>query len=116
MVVKVQHEGIKTIILEVGYSFSSHGHFSLLHKSTKLSITYNTFIQDLKNAKSVVEWIVWAEPKFNFNPVIDEWCKEAPKELDFNREAGVIIYNQISTHVHNFIRVYVFLMIDLLCL
>ncbi|KAI3792844.1 hypothetical protein L2E82_06735 [Cichorium intybus] len=58
VVVKVQHEGIKTIILE-----------------------------DLKNAKSVVEWIVWAEPKFNFNPIIDEWCKEAPKELDFNREA-----------------------------
>ncbi|XP_071700403.1 uncharacterized protein [Rutidosis leptorrhynchoides] len=58
VVVKVQHEGIKTIILE-----------------------------DLKDAKSVVEWIVWAEPKFNFNPVIDEWCKEAPKELDFNKEA-----------------------------
>ena len=48
------------------------------------------FLQDLKDAKSVVEWIVWAEPKFNFNPVIDEWCKEAPKELDFNREAGMI--------------------------
>nr|GEV94642.1 beta-lactamase-related protein [Tanacetum cinerariifolium] len=58
VVVKVQHEGIKTIILE-----------------------------DLKDAKSVVEWIVWAEPKFNFNPVINEWCKEAPKELDFNQEA-----------------------------
>ncbi|KAI3687292.1 hypothetical protein L1987_80986 [Smallanthus sonchifolius] len=58
VVVKVQHEGIKTIILE-----------------------------DLKDAKSIVEWIVWAEPKFNFNPVIDEWCKEAPKELDFNKEA-----------------------------
>ncbi|KAI3792846.1 hypothetical protein L2E82_06737 [Cichorium intybus] len=42
---------------------------------------------DLKNAKSVVDGIVWAEPKFNFNHVIDEWCKEAPKELDFNREA-----------------------------
>ncbi|GKB91849.1 beta-lactamase-related protein [Tanacetum coccineum] len=55
VVVKVQHEGIKTIILE--------------------------------DAKSVVEWIVWAEPKFNFNPVINEWCKEAPKELDFNQEA-----------------------------
>ncbi|PWA59218.1 protein kinase-like domain, Beta-lactamase/transpeptidase-like protein [Artemisia annua] len=58
VVVKVQHEGIKTIIME-----------------------------DLKDAKSVVEWIVWAEPKFNFNPVINEWCKEAPKELDFNQEA-----------------------------
>lgn len=58
VVVKVQHEGIKTIILE-----------------------------DLKNAKSIVDWIAWAEPQFNFNPMIDEWCKESPKELDFNHEA-----------------------------
>ncbi|GKV37791.1 hypothetical protein SLEP1_g45778 [Rubroshorea leprosula] len=58
VVVKVQHEGIKEIILE-----------------------------DLKNAKSIVDWIAWAEPQFNFNPMIDEWCKEAPKELDFNNEA-----------------------------
>lgn len=58
VVVKVQHEGIKTIILE-----------------------------DLKNAKSIVDWIAWAEPQFDFNPMIDEWCKEAPKELDFNLEA-----------------------------
>ncbi|OMO91112.1 Beta-lactamase-related protein, partial [Corchorus olitorius] len=58
VVVKVQHEGIKAIILE-----------------------------DLKNAKSIVDWIAWAEPQFDFNPMIDEWCKEAPKELDFNHEA-----------------------------
>ncbi|RZB57563.1 Protein ACTIVITY OF BC1 COMPLEX KINASE 8, chloroplastic isoform D [Glycine soja] len=58
VVVKVQHDGIKTIILE-----------------------------DLKNAKSIVDWIAWAEPQYNFNPMIDEWCKEAPKELDFNHEA-----------------------------
>ncbi|KAL2896746.1 hypothetical protein RDABS01_038530 [Bienertia sinuspersici] len=58
VVVKVQHEDIKHVILE-----------------------------DLKNAKSVVEWIAWAEPVYNFNPMIDEWCKEAPKELDFNIEA-----------------------------
>nr|XP_043629091.1 uncharacterized protein LOC122600445 [Erigeron canadensis] len=58
VVVKVQHEGIKTIILE-----------------------------DLKNAKSIVDWIAWAEPQYDFNPMIDEWCKEAPKELDFNHEA-----------------------------
>lgn len=44
--------------------------------------------QDLKNAKSLVEWIAWAEPRYDFNPMIDEWCKEAPKELDFNHEAG----------------------------
>lgn len=58
IVVKVQHEGIKEIILE-----------------------------DLKNAKSIVDWIAWAEPQYDFNPMIDEWCKEAPKELDFNHEA-----------------------------
>ncbi|CAA0814948.1 ABC1 family protein [Striga hermonthica] len=58
VVVKVQHDGIKEIILE-----------------------------DLKNAKSIVDWIAWAEPQYNFNPMIDEWCKEAPKELDFNHEA-----------------------------
>ncbi|KAM1089160.1 hypothetical protein ACFX19_017177 [Malus domestica] len=58
VVVKVQHEGIKTIILE-----------------------------DLKNAKSIVDWIAWAEPQYNFNPMMDEWCKESPKELDFNHEA-----------------------------
>ncbi|OIW03049.1 hypothetical protein TanjilG_20977 [Lupinus angustifolius] len=58
VVVKVQHDGIKAVILE-----------------------------DLKNAKSIVDWIAWAEPQYNFNPMIDEWCKEAPKELDFNHEA-----------------------------
>ncbi|XP_062098418.1 uncharacterized protein LOC133804281 isoform X2 [Humulus lupulus] len=58
VVVKVQHEGIKAIILE-----------------------------DLKNAKAIVDWIAWAEPQYDFNPMIDEWCKEAPKELDFNLEA-----------------------------
>nr|XP_028949569.1 uncharacterized aarF domain-containing protein kinase 1-like isoform X2 [Malus domestica] len=60
VVVKVQHEGIKTIILE-----------------------------DLKNAKSIVDWIAWAEPQYNFNPMMDEWCKESPKELDFNHEAAL---------------------------
>ncbi|XP_054788439.1 uncharacterized protein LOC129294250 [Prosopis cineraria] len=58
VVVKVQHDGIKTVILE-----------------------------DLKSAKSIVDWIAWAEPQYNFNPMIDEWCREAPKELDFNLEA-----------------------------
>ncbi|XP_047340558.1 uncharacterized protein LOC124944128 [Impatiens glandulifera] len=58
VVVKVQHDDIKTIILE-----------------------------DLKNAKAIVDWIAWAEPQYDFNPMIDEWCKEAPKELNFNHEA-----------------------------
>ncbi|KAF2598709.1 hypothetical protein F2Q68_00012326 [Brassica cretica] len=58
VVVKVQHNGIRAIILE-----------------------------DLKNAKAIVDWIAWAEPQYDFNPMIDEWCKEAPRELDFNIEA-----------------------------
>ncbi|KAL4625105.1 hypothetical protein ACB092_05G000200 [Castanea dentata] len=58
VVIKVQHEGIKTIILE-----------------------------DLKNAKKIVDWIAWAKPQNDFNPIIDEWCKEAPKEVDFIHEA-----------------------------
>ena len=52
-------------------------------------------LQDLKNAKSIVDWIAWAEPQFDFNPVIDEWCKEAPKELDFTHEAGMHYFNMI---------------------
>jgi len=51
--------------------------------------SYIFSFQDLKNAKSIVDWIAWAEPQYNFNPMIDEWCKEAPKELDFNLEAGI---------------------------
>ncbi|KAJ0045585.1 hypothetical protein Pint_05325 [Pistacia integerrima] len=58
VVVKVQHPGIKTIMLE-----------------------------DLKDVKSIIDWIAWAEPLYDFNPVLDEWCRETPKELDFNLEA-----------------------------
>ncbi|XP_042453874.1 uncharacterized protein LOC122038283 isoform X2 [Zingiber officinale] len=61
VVVKVQHRGIKEVILE-----------------------------DLKNAKWISDWIAWAEPQYDFNPMIDEWCKEAPKELDFNHEADKV--------------------------
>ncbi|XP_044507193.1 aarF domain-containing protein kinase 1-like [Mangifera indica] len=57
VVVKVQHPGIKTIILE-----------------------------DLKDVKYIVDWIAWPDPVYNFNPVLDEWCREAPKELDFKLE------------------------------
>lgn len=56
------------------------------------------FFQDLKSAKSIVDWIAWAEPQYNFNPMIDEWCKEAPKELDFNQEAG-IFYSSLNFDV-----------------
>ncbi|KAG0553680.1 hypothetical protein KC19_12G030900 [Ceratodon purpureus] len=58
VVVKVQHKGIKDIIL-----------------------------QDLKNARTIVQWVAWAEPDYNFGPVMDEWCNEVPKELNFKLEA-----------------------------
>ena len=48
------------------------------------------WLQDLKNAKSIADWIAWAEPQYDFNPMIDEWCREAPKELDFDHEAGML--------------------------
>ncbi|XP_044507500.1 probable protein kinase UbiB isoform X1 [Mangifera indica] len=57
VVVKVQHPGIKTI-----------------------------FLEDLKDVKYIVDWIAWADPVYNFKPVLDEWCREAPKELDFKLE------------------------------
>lgn len=56
-------------------------------------------MQDLKNAKSIVDWIAWAEPQYNFNPMIDEWCKESPKELDFNHEAGIITLSELVRHI-----------------
>jgi hypothetical protein len=30
--------------------------------------------------------------------MIDEWCKEAPKELDFNHEAGIFLA-QVLTNI-----------------
>ncbi|CAI9769457.1 unnamed protein product [Fraxinus pennsylvanica] len=59
-----------------------------------VKVQYNgleeVILEDLKNAKSIVDWIAWAEPQYDFNPVMDEWCKEVPKELDFNHEIGMV--------------------------
>lgn len=95
VVVKVQHDGIKAIILEVTLIW-----LCTCGEKNSLALLYvthcSTLLQDLKNAKSIVDWIAWAEPEYNFSPMIDEWCKEAPKELDFNREAGMLSSNSIS--------------------
>jgi len=45
-------------------------------------------LQDLKNARTIVQWVAWAEPDYDFGPVMDEWCNEVPKELNFKLEAG----------------------------
>ncbi|CAL9762078.1 unnamed protein product [Musa acuminata subsp. burmannicoides] len=83
VVVKVQHVGIKEVILEVCNLSLDKMAIKLIRS---LHINKSQF-QDLKNAKSITDWIAWAEPQYDFNPMIDEWCKEAPKELDFNHEA-----------------------------
>jgi len=57
---------------------------------TSSHYTIDVDVQDLKNAKSIIDWIAWAEPQYDLSPMIDEWCKEAPKELDFNHEAGML--------------------------
>ncbi|EOY29154.1 ABC1 family protein, putative [Theobroma cacao] len=49
---------------------------------------------DLKNAKWIVDRIAWAEPECDFNPMMDEWCKETPNKLDFNHEAGFLPSDQ----------------------
>lgn len=101
VVVKVQHQGIKKIILEVLHVFGC-----LMQSKTcsfYMIIDNAIFLQDLKNAKSIVDWIAWAEPQYDFNPMIDEWCKEAPKELDFDNEAGMIssymLFLEIFFHI-----------------
>lgn len=48
-------------------------------------------LQDLKNARTIVQWVAWAEPDYDFGPVMDEWCNEVPKELNFKLEAGTVI-------------------------
>lgn len=53
------------------------------HKGVKARIS-----QDLENLRSIVEWVAWAEPDYNFKPVLDEWASEVPKELDFVKEAA----------------------------
>ena len=89
--VKVQHEDIKKIILEVWKLLGVWLLRCCIGKQMFQSLwlfCMPVFLQHLKDAKSIVDWIEWAEPQYNFSPMIDEWCKEAPQELDFNHEAG----------------------------
>lgn len=45
-------------------------------------------IQDLKCLETIGETVKWLDPDFDFSPVVREWSKEVPKELDFTREAA----------------------------
>eukprot|EP00898_Chlorokybus_atmophyticus_P007389 jgi/Chlat1/7651/Chrsp64S09158 len=57
-VVKVQHRGVRDKIM-----------------------------QDLRDLQILVRAIARVFPDYNLSPLVDEWCAEVPKELDFNIEA-----------------------------
>ncbi|GJP49801.1 hypothetical protein CLOM_g8969 [Closterium sp. NIES-68] len=44
--------------------------------------------QDFRNLTTIVDWLAWAEPDYDFKPVVGEWAKEVLKELDFRLEAA----------------------------
>lgn len=44
--------------------------------------------QDLINMERIVSWVAYAEPDFDFKPIINEWSKVAIDELDFKLEAA----------------------------
>ena len=43
--------------------------------------------QDLINMETIVSWVAYAEPQFDFKPIIEEWASVAMEELDFRNEA-----------------------------
>eukprot|EP00899_Mesostigma_viride_P006637 jgi/Mesvir1/15975/Mv08284-RA.1 len=58
VVVKVQHKGVKERVM-----------------------------QDLANLRTIMALLAYFEPDFDFQPIVNEWCSEVPKELDFCCEA-----------------------------
>ncbi len=54
-------------------------------KITKLILWF----QDLENLNTIVLWVAWSEPDFDFRPILKEWTDAVPKELDFDIEAGM---------------------------
>ena len=45
-------------------------------------------LQDLKCLETIGDVVRYLDPDFDFSPVIREWAREVPKELDFRREAA----------------------------
>jgi aarF domain-containing kinase len=57
VVVKVQHEGVRELMLE-----------------------------DLWSLWVIVRFVAWAEPQYDFRPIMEEWIKHVEMELDFTWE------------------------------
>lgn len=66
-------------------------------------------LQDLKNARTIVQWVAWAEPDYDFGPVMDEWCNEVPKELNFNLEAGITLSSNLEMSIGELWYVYTYI-------
>ena len=45
-------------------------------------------LQDLKNLQTIGNTVRYLDPDFDMSPIIREWAKEVPKELDFRQEAN----------------------------
>ncbi len=46
-----------------------------------------TMMHDLETVRLLTNTIAWLEPDMDFRPLLDAWCREVPKELDFRVEA-----------------------------
>lgn len=58
VVIKVQHDGVNVLMMH-----------------------------DLETVRLLTNTIAWLEPDMDFRPLLDAWCREVPKELDFRVEA-----------------------------
>lgn len=58
VVIKVQHEGVDALMMH-----------------------------DLETVRLLTNALAWLEPDMDFRPLLDAWCREVPKELDFRVEA-----------------------------
>jgi len=44
---------------------------------------------DIGTLGFIVAAVAWLEPDYDFRPVLDEWAREAAKEVDFSRESRI---------------------------
>ena len=44
---------------------------------------------DIGTLGAIVALVAWLEPDYDFRPVLDEWAREAAKEVDFSRESRI---------------------------
>ena len=58
VVIKVQHDGVDALMMH-----------------------------DLETVRLLTHTMAWLEPDMDFRPLLDAWCQEVPKELDFRIEA-----------------------------